>query len=107
MTTMSTPAARLFRWQHPMSRRSVATTVGILFVLQMVTAMFGTSLIQAFADGNTDRAPVTVGVLLMSCSGVAVVCIGFLMYPVLKGVHRTLAAWYPALRIVECVVSAS
>ena len=35
----------------------------------MVTAMFGTSLIQAFVDGDTDRAPMTVGVLLMMCSG--------------------------------------
>ena len=79
--------------------------VGVLFVVQMVTAMFGTSLIQAFVDGNTDLAPMTIGVLLMMCSGVAVVCIGLLMYPVLKEVRPRLAAWYPILRIVECTVS--
>ncbi len=81
--------------------------VGILFVVQMVTAMFGTSLIQAFIDGNPDRAPMTVGVALMSVSGLAVVGIGLLMYPVLKQVNSTLAVWYPILRVVECLVSAA
>jgi hypothetical protein len=90
-----------------MSRRTIATTVGILFLAQMTTAMFGTRLIQAFTDGDTARAPLTLGVLLMMCSGVAVVAIGFLMYPVLKTVNRRLAAWYPALRIVEFAVSAA
>jgi hypothetical protein len=39
-----------------MSQRTIATTVGILFVVQMVTAMAGTSLIQAFVDGDTAPA---------------------------------------------------
>jgi hypothetical protein len=38
----------------------------------MVTAIIGTSLIQAFVAGDTARAPLTVGVLLMTCSGLAV-----------------------------------
>ena len=79
----------------------------MLFVVQMVSAMFGTSLIQAFVDGNPDRAPMTVGVALMTVSGLAVVAIGLLMYPVLKQVNPTLAVWYPVLRIVECLVSAA
>jgi hypothetical protein len=89
------------------SRSRTATTVGILFVVQMVTAIVGTSLIQAFVDGDTDRAPMTVGVLLMTCSGIAVVGIGLLMYPVLKPVDARLAIWYPVLRIVEFTVSAA
>jgi hypothetical protein len=88
-----------------LSRRRTATTVGALFVVQMVTAMVGTSLIQAFVDGDRDRAPMMVGVLLMLCAGVAVVCIGFLMYPVLKPVNAQLAMWYPVLRITEFTVS--
>src|SRR3954467_9338156 len=88
-----------------MSRRKIATTVGILFIAQMVTAMIGTSLIQAFLDGNTERAPLTAGVLLMVCSGLAVVGIGFLMYRVLKDVNQKVARWYPALRITEFAVS--
>ena len=43
----------------------------------------------------------------MACSGLAVVGIGLLMYPVLKQVNPTLALWYPTLRIAECLVSAA
>jgi hypothetical protein len=88
-----------------MSRRMIAVTVGILFFVQMVTGMFGTSLIQAFVDGETDRVLVTVGVLLMACSGIAVVGIGLLMYQVLKSVNHWLAFSYPVLRVVEFTVS--
>lgn len=90
-----------------MSRRRIAIIVGILFVVQMVTAMVGTSLIQAFVDGDTDQAAPTAGVLLMMCSGIAVVGIGLLMYQVLKDVNQRLALWYPVLRIVEFTVSAA
>jgi uncharacterized protein DUF4386 len=85
--------------------RKIAITVGILFVVQMGTAMIGTSLIQGFVDGNTERTPPTAGVLLMMCSGLAVVAIGLLMYQVLKCVDQRVALWYPALRITEFAVS--
>ncbi|MEU4388413.1 DUF4386 domain-containing protein [Promicromonospora sp. NPDC023805] len=91
----------------PARRRMIAVAVGILFFVQMATAMVGTSLIQAFVDGDTERAPLTVGVLLMMCSGLAVVGIGLLMYPVLKAVDQRLAIWYPVLRITEFTVSAA
>ncbi|HET6627519.1 MAG TPA: DUF4386 domain-containing protein [Nocardioidaceae bacterium] len=71
----------------------------------MVTAVFGTSLIRAFVDGDPDRTPLTIGVLLMLCSGIAVVGIGLLMYPVLKVVDARLALSYPVLRITELTVS--
>ena len=88
-----------------MSRRKIAVAVGSLFVVQMVTALFGTSLIQAFVDGDTNRTPLTIGVVLMFCSGIAVVGIGLLMYQVLKDVSHNLAFWYPVLRIIELTVS--
>lgn len=88
-----------------MSRRMLAVIVGTLFVVQMVTAVVGNSLIQSFVDGGIATSPPTIGVLLMLCSGLAVVGIGFLMYPVLKAVNRELALWYPILRIVEFLVS--
>jgi len=90
-----------------MSRRMTAVTVGILFFVQMATAIVGTMLIQAFVDGATERAPLTVGVLLMMCSGIAVVGIGLLMYQVLKTVNQRLAFSYPVLRIIEFTVSAA
>jgi hypothetical protein len=89
-----------------MSRRMIAVTVGILFVVQMATAMVGASMIEAFVDGDTARAPLTVGVLLMMCSGIAVVGIGLLMYRILKPINQRLAFWYAVLRIVEFTVSA-
>jgi hypothetical protein len=85
----------------------IAVIVGVLFFVQMATAMVGTSLIQAFADGDTARGPLTAGVLLMMCSGISVVGIGLLMYRVLKDVNKRLAFWYPVLRIVEFTVSAA
>ncbi|WP_433727962.1 DUF4386 domain-containing protein [Actinoplanes sp. CA-051413] len=79
--------------------------MGVLFFVQMATAMVGTSLIQAFVDGNSERAPLTAGVLLMIGSGLAVAGIGLLMYQVLKEVNQKIALWYPVLRIVELAVS--
>ena len=107
MTTLSTTRAPRSGTNNPISRTATATTVGVLFVVQMITAMFGTSLIQAFVDGDTDRVPLRAGVLLMMCSGLAVVAIGLLMYPVLREVNPRLARWYPVLRITECIVSAA
>lgn len=89
-----------------LSRRGIAVAVGILFIVQMATAMVGTRLIQSFVDGDTSAAP-TAGVLLMVASGLAVVGIGLLMYQVLKHVNQRLAFWYPVLRIVELTVSAA
>ncbi|HET6654444.1 MAG TPA: DUF4386 domain-containing protein [Nocardioides sp.] len=89
------------------SRGRTATTVGVLFFVQMATAIAGTTLIQAFVDGDHDRSRLTVGVMLMTCSGFAVVGIGLLMYPVLKTVDPRLAVWYPVLRIIEFTVSAA
>ena len=107
MTSLSTAPAPIPSTQPLISRRTTATVVGVLFVVQMVTAMVGTSMIEAFVDGGTDRGSMTVGVLLMMGSGLAVVGIGLLMYPVLKEVNPRLAVWYPVLRITECLVSAA
>src|SRR4051812_15607499 len=100
---LGTPAAG--GREPTMSPRRTATTVGILFVTQMVTAVAGTTLIQSFVDGGPDEATPVAGVVLMVCSGIAVVAIGLLMYPLLRTVDRRLAVWYPILRGVELAVS--
>jgi hypothetical protein len=107
MTTQTThfPAESSSR-AGSLSRRTIAVVVGILFFVQMLTAMFGTSMIQTFVDGDSEARP-TLGVLLMMCSGLAVVGIGLLMYQVLKDVNQRLAFWYPVLRIIEFTVSAA
>jgi Domain of unknown function (DUF4386) len=89
-----------------MSQRKTAIAVGILFFIQMFTYMLGASSIQAFQNGETTARP-TIGVLFTMLSGLAIVAIGFLMYPVLKQVDRRLAVWYPVLRVVEFAVSAA
>ena len=89
-----------------MSQRKAAVAVGILFFVQMITYMLGASSIRAFENGET-TAPPTMGVLLTMVSGLAIVGIGLLMYPVLKQVDRRLAVWYPVLRVVELAVSAA
>jgi hypothetical protein len=90
-----------------MSTRKIAVTVGALFVLQMVSAMIGTTLTQGFIDGDPDRTALTAGVALMMFSGLAVVGIGLLAYQVLKGVDPKLTVWYPVMRIAEFAVSAT
>lgn len=90
-----------------MTTRTIAVTVGALFIFQMVSAMIGNTLTQAFLDGNPDKAALTAGVALMVCSGLAVVGIGLLMYRVLKSFNHQLALWYPVMRVIEFVVSAT
>jgi hypothetical protein len=90
-----------------MTTRKIAVAVGALFIVQMVSAMIGNTLTQAFVNGNPDKTALTVGVALMMCSGLAVVGIGLLMYRVLKGFNQRLALWYPSMRIAEFAVSAT
>ncbi|MEV0999972.1 DUF4386 family protein [Nonomuraea sp. NPDC050202] len=90
-----------------MAPRTIAVTVGALFIFQMVSAMIGTTLTQAFTDGNPDPTALTAGVALMICSGLAVVAIGLLMYRILKDFNQKLALWYPVMRVIEFAVSAT
>lgn len=90
-----------------MTPRKIAVTVGALFIFQMISAMIGTTLTQAFIDGNPDKTALTTGVTLMICSGLAVVGIGLLMYRILKGFNQKLALWYPVMRVIELAVSAT
>ena len=81
--------------------RRIAVIVGILFFFQLITFLIGSSLIQAYLDGDARRATLTMGVLLEMCAGLAVVAIGILMYRVLKTVNKKLALGYPIMRILE------
>ena len=74
-----------------MSSRKIAVIVGILFFVQMITFMIGSSLIQSFLDGDASKTTLSLGVILEICSGVAVVVIGLLIYQVLKVVNKRLA----------------
>ena len=86
--------------------RRIAVTVGILFIVQIITFMIGSTLIQSYLAGSAGRSTLSMGVLFELIAGVAVVAIGVLMYRVLKTVDRNLALGYPIMRIVEFTVSA-
>ena len=66
-----------------MSHRKTAIAVGILFFVQIITYALGAASIRAFENGETTARP-TMGVLLTTLSGLAIVGIGLLMYPVLS-----------------------
>lgn len=87
--------------------RKIAVWVGVLFLVQMITAMIGNTIVDSFVPGSGGGARLTAGVLLGISSGIAVAGIGFLMYPVLKTANRKLAPWYPAFRLIELAVSAA
>jgi hypothetical protein len=86
--------------------RKIAVWVGVLFLVQMITAMIGNTIVESFVPGSGGSARLTTGVLLGISSGIAVAAIGLLMYPVLKTANRRLAPWYPAFRLIELAVSA-
>ncbi len=87
--------------------RRAGVFVGLLFLVQMLTAMAGSAMIDGFVAGDSGSTSARAGALLMISSGVAVAGIGFLMYPILKLVNSKLAFWYPALRLIELAVSAA
>lgn len=87
--------------------RRTAVFVGLLFLVQMLTAMAGTSMIDTFLTGGGGATSARTGALLLIASGIAVTGIGLFMYPILKLVNARIAVWYPAARVVELTVSAA
>jgi hypothetical protein len=87
--------------------RRTTVWIGILFLVQMVTAMVGSSMVESLVPGAGGSARLTAGALFGIASGLTVAGIGFLMYPVLKLANRRLAPWYPAFRLIELAVSAA
>lgn len=84
-----------------MSTRNISVAVGALFIVQMVTAMIGTALM----DGVPTQATAAMSALFMTFSAVSVVVIGVLAYQVLKPFNQRLAIWYPIMRGIEFSVS--
>jgi hypothetical protein len=89
-----------------MSDRKTAVVVGVLFFVQMITFMIGSSQVQLFLDGEANKTALNFGVLMEMVSGIAIVVIGLLMYRILKRVDKKLALGYPIFRLIEFTVSA-
>ena len=103
-TTIATRPETGTRTPVPHTRTAVA--VGALFIVQLLTFAAGSNMIERYLRGESLRHTLTIGVMLEMCSGIAVVGIGLLMYPVLKRVGRKWAIGYPIARLVEFGVSA-
>jgi hypothetical protein len=84
-----------------MSNRKISVIVGVLFIVQMITAMIGNML----ASGDPSPAMMAVSALFMTLSAVSVLIIGVLAYRVLKTFNQRLAIWYPIMRGIEFSVS--
>ncbi len=76
-----------------------------MFIVQVLTAAIGVSLVQSFLDGNPDKTALTVGAMLMMFSGVVIAVIGVLIYQVLKSTNKRVAVWIPIIRSLETAVA--
>ena len=93
------------------STRRTATIVGLLFLMQTLAFIFAEQVLTGVlkrpdyltglsADANT----LTLGALLAFASGVAVVGIAILMFPLLKPTSEPLALGYVGERVIELVL---
>lgn len=79
--------------------------VGLLFLTATVTFAIGSSLIRSyFSSATASGGTLVIGVLLLGCSALADVAIGFAMRRVLMPHAPLRAQAYFVLRLAECLV---
>jgi Domain of unknown function (DUF4386) len=92
--------------------KKVATIVGILFLVQMITAsvshsailvplLFGDNFLAAISDNSN---MVILAMLLDFVCGASVFGIGVILFPILKKHSETIALWHVGLRLNEWVM---
>ena len=93
------------------STRGTATIVGLLFLIQTIAFIIAEQLLTGilkrpdYLTGiSADANALTVGALLAFVSGVAVVGIAILMFPLLKRTSEPLALGYVGERVIELVL---
>lgn len=93
------------------STRRIATIVGVLFLTQTVAFIAAEQILSAvlkrpdYLTGlSGDTNVLTIGALLAFVSGVAVVGIAILMFPLLKRTSEPLALGYVGERVIELVL---
>ncbi len=92
--------------------RRTAMIVGVLFLIDLMMNMIGSSLIESILNTpdyliglSVNRNQVITGVLLETISAACLVSIGFMIYPVLKRHSKTAARGYFGIRIIETVIA--
>jgi hypothetical protein len=93
------------------STRRTATIVGLLFLVQTLAFIFAEQALTGvlkrpdyLAGLSGDASLLTIGSLLAFTSGVAVVGIAILMFPLLKPTSEPLALGYVGERVIELVL---
>jgi len=93
------------------SNRNIAILVGILFIVQMITAVISIQFIldPILKDGNflselaSNTKMTTFGMLLELICGISVFAIAVLLFPILKQFNERVAIWYVGQRVTELV----
>jgi len=93
------------------SSRKTARIVGILFITATVTYMLGSGFIEPILNAPnylvniaSNETQVLIGMLLEFVNHLAVVCIPFMMFPILKKHNEALSLGYVVFRIIEAVI---
>ncbi len=93
------------------NKRRTTIVVGLLFLIALVAAIMGGSLIDTIlgkadylSEVAANESQLLIGALLELINGVAVIGIAVLLFPILKKQDEGLAMGYVALRIVEAIV---
>jgi hypothetical protein len=92
--------------------RRVALIVGVLFIIDLMMNMMGSTLIEDILGTpdyliglSANKNTVITGVLFETISALCLVSIGIMMYPVLKRHGKTAARGYFGIRIIETVIA--
>jgi len=92
------------------SHKMTARIVGVLFIIATVTYMLGSGYLDPIlyapdylVNVSANENPVLIGTLLEFVNHVAVVCIPFMMFPILKKYDESSALGYVVFRTLESV----
>ena len=93
------------------STQKVARAVGVLFIVQMVTAVISYSVIlepmlyqsDFLMELSNNSTMVTMAMLLDLICGASVFAIAILLFPILKQFNERIALWYVGQRLTELV----
>lgn len=92
-----------------MSIKKAARIAGVLWIVQMLTAILSYSIIldpilwkkNFLADISAHSTSVKIAMFSDLICGVAIVGIAIILYPILKKYSERIALWYAGLRLVE------
>ena len=88
-----------------------ARFVGALFLIAMAASLFGGTLIESilsapdyFSAASENRSQLLIGIFLELINAISVVCIGALMFSLLKKQNENMARIYLSARVIEAVL---